>query len=213
LRPARIPATTRTPAYRIAMVEDISERVAAQERREGDEAKYRAIIGTAVDSIVLIDESGNIQAFNPAAEKTFGYRSCDVIGRNVHMLMHKPDRSRHDDYISNYRRTGHAKIIGIGREVTGQRKDGSLFPLELSIGEWRAGGERYFTGIMRDVTERKYAEEALRALATELGKPRIRWPPASLTAVATCGTSRRIRRTPGWPGFRSKRSSGGRLSR
>jgi PAS domain S-box-containing protein len=162
---ALMPATNRAPAYRIAMVvEDISEKVSARERREGDEAKYRAIIDTAVDSIVLIDETGNIQAFNPAAERTFGYRSHEVIGQNVRMLMPEPDRSNHNDYIANYRRTSRAKIIGIGREVTGQRRDGSLFPLELSIAEWRARGERYFTGIMRDITDRKRSEAALQRL-------------------------------------------------
>jgi two-component system CheB/CheR fusion protein len=157
-----------SPAFRISMVEDISERVQAQERRERDEARYRAIIDTAVDSIVLIDERGSIQAFNPAAERTFGYRSSEVVGKNVRVLMPEPDRGAHDGYIANYVRTGHAKIIGIGREVIGQRKDGSLFPLDLSIAEWGAGGERYFTGIMRDITDRKRSEEALQRLTETL---------------------------------------------
>jgi len=152
------------PACRISIVEDISERVLAQERREGDEAKYRAIIDTAVDSIVVIDDRGIIQSFNRAAEHTFGYQSAEVVGGNVCLLMPEPYRDAHDDYIANYITTGHAKIIGIGREVAGRRKDGSLFPLELSIAEWRAGEERYFTGIMRDVTDRKHSEEALRRL-------------------------------------------------
>jgi PAS domain S-box-containing protein len=153
-----------SPAFRISIVDDISERVQARERREADEAKYRAIIDTAVDSIVVIDERGRIQAFNHAAEQIFGYRSSEVIGQNVRMLMPGPDREAHDGYIANYLRTGKAKIIGIGREVIGQRRDGSVFPLELSIAEWRAGGERYFTGIMRDVTDRKRSEEVLQRL-------------------------------------------------
>ena len=161
LMPARAGAS---PAYRISMVEDISERIRAQETREGHEARYRAIIDTAVDSIVLIDERGRIQAFNRAAERTFGYQSSEVIGQNVRILMPEPDRGRHDSYIRNYLESGQAKIIGIGREVTGRRQDGSLFPLELSIAEWRAGGGRYFTGIMRDVTDRKRSEAALRRL-------------------------------------------------
>jgi two-component system CheB/CheR fusion protein len=151
-------------AFRISIVNDISERVQARERRERDEAKYRAIIDTAVDSIVVIDEHGRIQAFNHAAEQTFGYRSSEVIGQNVRILMPEPDRGAHDGYIANYLGTGKAKIIGIGREVIGQRRDGSVFSLELSIAEWRAGGERYFTGIMRDVTDRKRSEEALQRL-------------------------------------------------
>ncbi len=150
--------------WRISIVEDISERVLAQERREGDEAKYRAIIDTAVDSIVVIDDRGIIQSFNQAAKDTFGYHSAEVVGENVRMLMPLPYHAAHDGYITNYLKTGKAKIIGIGREVTGRRKDGSLFSLELSIAEWRAGEERYFTGIMRDVTDRKCSEEALRRL-------------------------------------------------
>ncbi len=147
-----------TPTYRIAVVEDIDHHKHAEARRQADEAKYRAIVDTAVDAIAVIDERGIIQAFNRSAEKLFGYLSDEIVGQNVAVLMPEPDRSLHDSYLANYRRTGQAKIIGIGREVQGQRKDGSLFPLELSIAEWRADGERYFTGIMRDVTERKLAE-------------------------------------------------------
>jgi PAS domain S-box-containing protein len=161
---ALAPASNNASAYRISMIEDISERLWAQQRQQEDEAKYRAIIDTAVDSIVLIDDRGNIQAFNRAAERTFGYSSAEVIGKNVRILMPEPDRGRHDGYIRNYLETGQAKIIGIGREVIGRRRDGSLFPLELSIAEWRAGGGRYFTGIMRDVTDRKHSEAKLRRL-------------------------------------------------
>jgi two-component system, LuxR family, sensor kinase FixL len=114
-----------SPAFRISIVDDISGRVQARERREGDEAKYRAIIDTAVDSIVVIDDRGRIQAFNRAAERTFGYRSSEMIGQNVRILMPEPDRGAHDGYITNYLQTSQAKIIGIGREVTGQRRDGS----------------------------------------------------------------------------------------
>jgi len=157
-------AVEEAPAYCIAIVEDISDWAQADGRRNDDDAKYRAIVNTAVDSIVIIDERGVVQDFNGAAERTFGYQSAEVIGRNVRLLMPEPDRGAHDSYIGNYKRTGQAKIIGIGREVVGQRKDGTLFPLELSIAEWRQRGVRYFTGIMRDVTDRKRAEEALRHL-------------------------------------------------
>jgi PAS domain S-box-containing protein len=146
------------PAYRIAVVEDIDHRKLAEMHRQADEAKYRAIVDTAVDAIAVINESGIIQSFNPAAEKLFGYLADEVVEQNIRVLMPEPDRGAHDGYIANYRRTGQAKIIGIGREVTGQRKDGSLFPLELSIAEWRADGHRYFTGVMRDITDRKLAE-------------------------------------------------------
>ena len=141
---------------------DITPRKLAEVRLFGEQAKYRAIIETAVDGIVVIDEHGFVQAFNRAAETIFGYAAADVIGRNVSLLMPEPDRSQHDGYIANFRRTGDAKIIGVGREVTGQRKDGSVFPLDLSIAEWRAGGQRYFTGIVRDITARKEAEENLK---------------------------------------------------
>src|SRR5437667_146809 len=100
-----------------------------------DEARYRAIVDTAVDAIAVIDGDGTIQAFNRSAEKIFGYPADQVVGRNVRMLMPEPDHSAHDRYLDNYHRTGERKIIGIGREVTGRRSDGSTFPLELSIAE------------------------------------------------------------------------------
>lgn len=134
---------------------------AARQRATVDSARYLAVVDTAVDPIVVIDATGTVQSFNPAAERTFGYRAEEVIGRNVALLMGEPHRSRHDDYLRRYLATGEARIIGIGREVEGLRKDGSTFPLELSVGAWTAGGKRFFTGIMRDITERKLAEEAL----------------------------------------------------
>jgi PAS domain S-box-containing protein len=146
------------------ITQDITERDRIAEQRRADEAKYRAIIDTAVDAIAVIDERGIVQSFNPAAERVFRYAAAEVVGRNVAMLMPEPDHSAHDSYIENYRRSGQAKIIGIGREVRGRRRDGTLFPLELSIAEWRAGGARFFTGIMRDISARKRDEEALRRL-------------------------------------------------
>ena len=141
---------------------DITQRKLVEEQLLGEQAKYRAIIETAVDGIVVIDERGFVEAFNRAAEMIFGYAADEVIGRNVKLLMPEPDRSQHDGYIAHFRSTGQAKIIGVGREVTGQRKDGSVFPLDLSIAEWHAGGQRYFTGIVRDITLRKEAEEELK---------------------------------------------------
>jgi len=124
------------------------------------EAQLTALLDAAVDAIVLIDASGRIQAFNPAAERLFGYRASEVLGRNVGMLMPEPDRSRHDDYIRHYRETGEARIIGIGREVTARRRDGGEFPIDLSVGEIQdENGPARFVGIMRDISRRQRAEE------------------------------------------------------
>ena len=123
--------------------------------------RLRAILDTAVEGIVTINERGAIESFNQASEKIFGYRARDVIGQNVSRLMPSPDRERHDAYIANYLRTGRARIIGIGREVVGRRKDGTTFPMELSVSEVRLADRRLFTGFVRDITERKRAEKAL----------------------------------------------------
>jgi PAS domain S-box-containing protein len=125
------------------------------------EAKMRAILNTAVDGIVTIDERGIVESFNAAAERLFGYRAEEVIGRNVKMLMPEPYQSEHDAYVQNYLRTGRAKIIGIGREVFGLRKDGTVFPMDLAVSEVMLGERRLFTGIVRDLTERKRMERQL----------------------------------------------------
>src|ERR671935_773714 len=119
-----------------------------------DELRWRSVIQSAVDGIIVIDSRGRIEAFNPAAERLFGYREADVVGRNVSMLMPPPYRDEHDEYLARYLLTGHAKIIGIGREVTGLRADGSTFPLHLSVGEMFVDGERKFTGILHDLSDR-----------------------------------------------------------
>ncbi|MDQ2103611.1 PAS domain S-box protein [Azospirillum isscasi] len=137
--------------------------VGASESAAHAEARHRSIVDTAVDAIVVIDRVGTLHGFNRAAERIFGYAAEEVLGRNVSMLMPEPDRSAHDGYLERYHRTGERRIIGIGREVWGRRKDGSVFPLELSVAEWRADGEIRFTGIVRDITARKAAEEALLA--------------------------------------------------
>ncbi|MGA3172666.1 MAG: PAS domain S-box protein [Chthoniobacteraceae bacterium] len=122
------------------------------------EARLRAILQTAVEGIITIDERGVIESVNPAARQLFGYAQEEMVGRNVTMLMPEPYSSEHDDYLANYMRTGKGKIIGVGREVMGRRKDGSVFSMDLSVGEVRLGGERFFTGIVRDITERKRLE-------------------------------------------------------
>jgi PAS domain S-box-containing protein len=114
-----------------------------------------------VDGIITIDEDGTVESFNPAAERIFGYRADEVIGRNVKLLMPAPYAQEHDGYIANFVHTGIARIIGIGREVTGCRKDGSTFPMDLAVSQFQADGGRRFTGIVRDITARKAAEQAL----------------------------------------------------
>ncbi|BCR03848.1 hypothetical protein DESUT3_09170 [Desulfuromonas versatilis] len=127
------------------------------------EARHRAIVETAVDGIVTIDEQAIVQSFNPAAERIFAYRAEEVIGRNVKLLQPEPYHSHHDQYIRNYLRTGRRKIIGVGREVVGLRRDGTEFPLDLAVSEVLLGEKRLFTGIIRDITERKRAEAELQA--------------------------------------------------
>jgi two-component system sensor kinase FixL len=124
-----------------------------------------AVFKSAVDAIVVIDARGRIEAFNPAAERLFGYQTSEVSGRNVTMLMPSPYHEEHDGYLSSYLATGHAKIIGIGREVTGLRKDGTMFPLHLSVGEMSIDGETKFTGILHDLSVRVAMEEQLREQA------------------------------------------------
>jgi PAS domain S-box-containing protein len=126
------------------------------------EAETAAILAAAVDGIITIDERGQIQSFNPAAERLFGYRANEVLGQNVRMLMPEPYRSEHDHYIATYLASGTAQIVGIGREVEGLRKDGSTFAMELSVGESRSGGRRLFAGTVRDITDRKKWEQQLR---------------------------------------------------
>jgi len=133
-----------------------------------EEARLRAVVDTAVDGVILIDARGAVLMFNPACERMFGYRAEEVLGQNVKMLMPSPFRDEHDQYIGNYHRTGERKIIGIGREVVGQRKDGSVFPMELSVGEAHQGDESVFVGIIHDVSERYKAEKELREGAARL---------------------------------------------
>ena len=115
-------------------------------------ARLQSIIDSAVDGIIVIDASGRIESFNQGAERLFGYPGAEVIGRNVSMLMPSPDHEQHDGYLARYLATGEAKIIGIGREVTGRRRDGTTFPLHLSVGEMSIGGERKFTGMLHDLS-------------------------------------------------------------
>jgi len=124
-------------------------------------ARLTAVVETAVDGFILIDSRGRILLFNPACERLFGYRADEVFQENVKLLMPQTYSLHHDDYLRNFLRTGERKIIGIGREVVGRRKDGSTFPMDLSVGEARQDGESIFVGIIHDLTERKLTERYL----------------------------------------------------
>jgi two-component system sensor kinase FixL len=126
------------------------------------EARWRAIIDSAVDGIIVIDAHGRIESFNPAAQRLFGYGEAEVLGKNVRLLMPSPYREEHDGYLDRYLTTGEQRIIGIGREVTGMRRDGSTFPIHLAVGELMVDGERHFTGIVHDLSRRVALEEQLR---------------------------------------------------
>jgi PAS domain S-box-containing protein len=140
--------------------------VFAERRRHA--AGVRAILNTVEEAIITIDHEGLIKDLNPAAARVFGYSPEEVIGRNVKMLMPEPYRREHDGYLSNYLSTGQANVIGPGREVTGQRKDGSIFPMELAVGEMVVSRRRMFTGVVRDITERKQIEQHQELLVAEL---------------------------------------------
>src|SRR3712207_4449049 len=147
---------------------DITEWITAEEALRAREAHLRSILETVPDAMVVIDEQALIQSFSAAAERLFGYRPDDVVGQNVRILMPQPYREQHDGYMHRYLTTGERRIIGIGRVVVGQRKDGSTFPMELAVGEMRSGGMRYFTGFIRDLTERQQTETRLQELQSEL---------------------------------------------
>jgi two-component system sensor kinase FixL len=132
------------------------------------EAHLQSILDTVPEGMVVIDELGNIQSFSSAAERLFGYRAEEVTGKNIKLLMPEPYREKHDEYLQRYRRTGEKRIIGIGRVVVGERKNGSTFPMELAVGEMKTGNHRFFTGFIRDLTERQRAETRLQELQAEL---------------------------------------------
>lgn len=132
------------------------------------EAQLQSILATVPDAMVVIDQRGLIHEFSPAAQRMFGWQASEVTGRNVSLLMPDPYRSAHDGYLERYYRTGEKRIIGKGRVVVGARQDGSTFPIELAVGEMVADGQRFFTGFIRDLTERQQAEDRLQELQSEL---------------------------------------------
>jgi two-component system sensor kinase FixL len=134
------------------------------------EAHLRSILDAVPDATVVIDGNGVIQSFSAAAERLFGYQESAVVGSNVSMLMPSPYREAHDHYIGRYLTTGEKRIIGIDRVVSGQRKDGSTFPMKLEVGEMKSSERRFFTGFIRDLTERQETEHQLQELQTELAR-------------------------------------------
>lgn len=160
----------RDDADRIVGAATIARDVTALNQAElallSSEARWRAIIESAVDGIIVIDSRGIVEAFNPGAERLFGYAESEIIGRSVNVLMPSPYREEHDGYIAKYLVTGVRKIIGIGRQVTARHSDGTTFPVHLSVGEMMVSGEPKFTGIVHDLTARVRMEDQLREQAT-----------------------------------------------
>jgi two-component system sensor kinase FixL len=132
------------------------------------EAHLRSILDTVPDAMIVIDEHGIMQSFSSAAERLFGHRAADMVGKNVKLLMPAPYRENHDGYLARYLKTGEKRIIGVGRVVVGERQDGSTFPMELAVGEMRSGSQRFFTGFVRDLTEGQETEARLQELQSEL---------------------------------------------
>ena len=130
--------------------------------------RLESVIETAIDGIITISDNGIVESINPAGADLFGYDIPEILGQNIKMLMPSPDRERHDGYINNYKKTGAAKIIGIGREVHGRKKDGTIFPLRLAVSEVQLEGRRIFTGVVHDLTNVKEAEAKINKLNEEL---------------------------------------------
>jgi two-component system sensor kinase FixL len=150
------------------IVLDIDEEKQLENALRTRESHLRSILDTVTDAMIVIDGYGVIQFFSTAAERLFGYAEYEAIGRNVSELMPMPDQARHDGYLARYRSTGERHIIGIGRIVTGKRRDGTTFPMHLSIGEMQSGGETFFTGFVRDLTEHQQTQARLQELQSEL---------------------------------------------
>lgn len=149
------------PLHIFGTLIDINDRKELERSLAVQQSRYRSVLETIIDGIVVIDSRGIIQSVNPSAERIFGYAAGELIGSSVNQLMPEPYRSAHDGYLRRYAETGEARIIGYGREAVGLRKNGETFPISLAVGEMRIDGKLYFTGIVRDITTRKRSEEAL----------------------------------------------------
>lgn len=151
-----------------AVARDITAARRAQTQLAEREAHLQSVLDTVPDAMIVIDAQGLIQSFSATAVRLFGYEAAEVIGRNISLLMPSPYREQHDSYLARYLATGEKRIIGTGRLVVGQRKNGSTFPMELAVGEMRAGSRRFFTGFVRDLTERQETQKRLQDLQSEL---------------------------------------------
>ncbi|HEM46074.1 MAG TPA: PAS domain S-box protein, partial [Alphaproteobacteria bacterium] len=151
-----------TLSHVVVVITDVTARYAGMVQIPAREEFLQGILDTVVDGIVTIDELGLIRDFNPAAARIFGYQPAEVIGKTITMLMPEPHRSAHDGHIKRYLATGRSSVVGARREIVGLRKDGTVFPMELSVSELRVEEHRHFTGVVRDITDRKEAERALR---------------------------------------------------
>jgi two-component system sensor kinase FixL len=156
------------PARLSGVMIDIDHQKRLEDAVRTRERHFRSILDTVPDAMIVIDEHGIMQFFSRAAARQFGYSESEAIGKNISELMPEPDRSRHDGYLARYLKTGERRIIGIGRIVTGMRKDGTTFPMHLTIGEMQSDGRPYFTGFVRDLTEQQQTQARLQELQSEL---------------------------------------------
>ncbi|MEP1869439.1 MAG: PAS domain-containing sensor histidine kinase [Paraglaciecola sp.] len=152
----------------VGTIRDISDRKAAEQALMENQAKLQAIVDNTVDGLITINEVGKIEHYNKACEDIFGFTFAEVVGKNVKMLMPEPYHKEHDGYLQNYQNTGTKKIIGIGREVKGKRKNGTCFPLDLSVSEVHIHGRKLYSGIVRDISERKKSEDKIEQANAEL---------------------------------------------
>lgn len=159
---------TGAPRHISGIFLDIDEEKQLEDALRTRESHLRSILDTVPDAMIVINGDGIVQLFSTAAERMFGYAEREAIGKNVSELMPMPDRARHDGYLARYLSTGERHIIGIGRIVTGKRRDGTTFPMHLSIGEMQSGGALYFTGFVRDLTEHQETQARLQELQSEL---------------------------------------------
>jgi PAS domain S-box-containing protein/putative nucleotidyltransferase with HDIG domain len=154
----------------VVVTNDVTNFKLTAERLQESQTRWQSVVNTMTDGVIVMDGQGVMQSFNPAAEQIFGYSAAEAIGEYVNMLMPEPARSHHQLYLAHYYQTKTAKVVGHGREVIGQRKDGSLFPLELAVNEFQVKGQSMFTGVVRDITERKKAEADLQVAHARLAQ-------------------------------------------
>ncbi|CAN5350011.1 PAS domain S-box protein [soil metagenome] len=150
------------------VLRDITDQRASEQSLNAGASHLRSILATVPDAMIVIDQSGSILSFSAAAERLFGSSEAQMLGLNISCLMPQPDRGRHDGYLERYMATGERRIIGIGRVVVGMRRDGSTFPMELSVGEAGGDGQRVFTGFIRDLTEKQRTQARVEELQAEL---------------------------------------------